>query len=102
MVHHGLELPEPLLTRFCERYHVRRLSLFGSVLREDFGPDSDVDVLVEFEPGQSVDFFDLFDMEEELSQMLGGRRVEINTPNSLSRYFRDEVAAEAEVQYAQE
>jgi uncharacterized protein len=99
---HELELPQASLKDFCQRYHVRRLSLFGSVLREEFRADSDVDVLVEFEPGHKVDFFDIFDMEEELSNMLGGRRVEINTPNSLSRYFRDEVAAEAEVQYAGE
>ena len=102
MTHHGLELPEAFLREFCQRHHVRQLSLFGSVLRDDFRPDSDVDVLVEFVPGQTVDFFDLFDMEEELSTRLGGRRVEINTRNSLSRFFRDEVAAEAEVQYAQE
>jgi len=102
MRHHELELPQNALTDLCRRYRVRRLSLFGSVLREDFRPDSDVDVLVEFEPGATVDFFDLFDMEEELSAMLAGRRVEINTPNSLSRYFRDEVTAAAEVQYAQE
>ena len=101
MTHHGLELPQAPLAEFCRRYHLRRLSLFGSVLHEDFRPDSDVDVLVEFEPGHTVDFFTLFDMEEELSKMLRGRRVEINTRNSLSRYFRDEVAAEAEVQYAQ-
>ena len=102
MTHHGLEFPQDPLTELCQRYHVRRLSLFGSVLGDDFHPDSDVDVLVEFEPGEAVDFFDLFDMEEELSTMLAGRRVEINTPNSLSRYFRDEVTAAAEVQYAQE
>lgn len=102
MRHHGLELPPEFLVDFCRRYHVRRLSLFGSVLRDDFRPDSDIDVLVEFEPEHAVDFFMVFDMEEELSQALGGRRVEINTPNSLSRYFRDEVAAGAEVQYAQE
>lgn len=102
IAHHGLELPQAELREFCQHYHVRRLSLFGSVLREDFRPDSDVDVLIEFEPGSTVDYFDLFDMEERLSEMLGGRRVEVNTLNSLSRYFRDEVAAEAEVQYAQE
>lgn len=102
MTYHGIAVPEQPLAEFCQRYHVRRLSLFGSILRADFRADSDVDVLVEFEPGHTVDFFTLFDMEDELSALLNGRRVEINTPNSLSRFFRDEVLAGAEVQYAQE
>ncbi|MEN6400680.1 MAG: nucleotidyltransferase family protein [Armatimonadia bacterium] len=99
--HHGLALPRERLAEFCRRHHVKRLSLFGSILRDDFTAASDVDVLVEFEAGHTVDFFTLFDMEEELSDMLGGRRVEINTPPSLSQFFRDEVLTEAEVQYAQ-
>jgi len=102
MTYHGIAIPEQALGGFCQRHHIRRLSLFGSILRPDFRDDSDVDVLVEFEPGHTIDFFMLFDMEEELSAMLGGRRVEINTPNSLSKFFRDEVLAGAEVQYAQE
>jgi len=87
------------IAEFCARHRVRKLSLFGSVLRDDFGPESDIDVLAEFEPNAGVGFFELFAMERELSEMLGGRRVEIHTPNSLSKYFRDEVLAEAEVQY---
>jgi predicted nucleotidyltransferase len=84
---------------FCQRHRVRKLSLFGSVLRNDFRPESDIDVLVEFEPDAGVGFFELFDMERELSNLLGGRKVEINTPKSLSKYFRDKVLSEAEVQY---
>jgi predicted nucleotidyltransferase len=87
-----------LIAGFCRRHHVRWLALFGSVLREDFGPGSDIDVLVEFEPGH-VPGLAFFTMEEELSTLLG-RRVDLNTPRSLSPYFRDEVLAAAEVQYA--
>jgi hypothetical protein len=86
------------LADFCRRHHIRRLSLFGSVLRDDFRPDSDVDVLVEFEPGRTPGFA-FFAMQEELSGMLG-RRVELHTPGFLSRYFRDQVVAEAELLYA--
>lgn len=96
-----IDVPRKHIVEFCKKYHLRKLSLFGSVLRDDFRPDSDIDVLVEFEPGQVVGFFKLFDMEEELSKILGGRKVELNTPNSLSRYFRQEVLESAEVQYAQ-
>jgi uncharacterized protein len=90
------------ITEFCERSHIRKLSLFGSVLREDFGPASDVDVLVEFEPGKVPGFFRLFDLEEELAGLFGGRKVDLRTPQDLSSYFRDEVLAGAEVQYARE
>jgi len=86
---------------FCRSHRIRKLSLFGSLLRDDFGPKSDVDVLVEFEPDARVGFFKLYDLEQQLSQLLGGRRVDINTPNSLSKHFRDEVLAEAEVLYVQ-
>jgi predicted nucleotidyltransferase len=89
------------LAEFCQRHHVRKLSLFGSLLRDDFTPDSDVDVLLEFEPGVKVGLFKLYDLEQELSQLLRGRRVDINTPKSLSKYFRDQVLAEAEVLYVQ-
>jgi hypothetical protein len=82
---------------FCRKQHIRRLSLFGSVLREDFGPDSDVDVLVEFEPGH-VPGLAFFAMERELSEILG-RAVDLNTPGFLSPYFRDQVLAEAQAQY---
>ena len=83
---------------FCRRCHIRRLSLFGSVLTDDFGPDSDVDVLVEFEPGHAPGY-EFFAMEAELAGIIG-RKVDLNTPQFLSRYFRDRVLAEAEIQYA--
>ena len=85
------------IAAFCRRYHIRRLSLFGSVLREDFGPDSDVDVLVEFEPGH-VPGLAFFAMESELSEILG-RPVDLNTPGFLSPYFREQVLAEAQSEY---
>lgn len=87
-----------LLSEFSRRHHIRKLALFGSVLREDFGPDSDVDVLVEFQPGHTPGFFSLMTMEEELSSLFG-RAVDLHTSQDLSRYFRDEVVQKAEVQY---
>lgn len=96
-----IHIPQEQLEEFCRRHHIRKLSFFGSVLREDFGPESDIDVLVEFEPGHVPGFFRLFDMEEELSSMLGERKVDMRTPQDLSRYFREEVLAFAEVQYVQ-
>ena len=92
-----IDIPKDRIAAFCRRNRIRRLALFGSVLREDFGPDSDVDVLVEFEPGARVGLR-FFEMEHELSAILG-RKVDLNTPGFISRYFRDEVLAEAEVQY---
>ena len=94
-----LHVPSDKIEEFCRRHHVRKLALFGSVLRDDFRPDSDIDVLVEFEPGHVAGFFKLFDMQEELSKLFGGRTVDLRTPQELSRYFRDEVVAHAEVQY---
>lgn len=87
------------IEQFCRRHHIRKLAFFGSVLRDDFGPDSDIDVLVEFEPGHTPGLVFL-SMEEELSAILG-RKVDLNTPGFLSPYFRDRVLAEAEVQYVQ-
>lgn len=75
---------------------------FGSVLREDFRPDSDIDVLVEFEPDRVPTLFDIVGMEQELSAMLGGRRVDLRTPEDLSPYFRNQVLREAALQYATE
>ena len=94
-----IALPQKRIDEFCRRHHICRLAFFGSVLRDDFTPSSDVDVLVEFEPGKTPGFA-FFSMEEELSRILG-RRVDLNTPNSLSKYFRDEVLAEAEELYVQ-
>ena len=84
---------------YCRRYFIRKLSLFGSVLRDDFRSDSDVDVLVEFFPGHVPGFLKIAEMERELSSLLGGRTVEIRTPGDLSRYFRDEVLGEAKALY---
>ena len=95
-----IPIPETEIEAFCRRNGIRRLALFGSILRDDFGPDSDVDVLVEFEPGARVGLFELYDMEQELGLLLGGRKVDMNTPKSLSQYFRDRVLREAEVHYA--
>jgi predicted nucleotidyltransferase len=93
-----ITIPKDRIKAFCLRRHISRLSLFGSVLREDFGPDSDVDILVEFRPGYVPGFFGIFDMEEELSLILG-RKVDLRTPEDLSRYFRQEVLNHAAVQY---
>jgi uncharacterized protein len=93
-----LHIAKGVLDEFCRRRRIRKLSLFGSVLRDDFGPHSDVDVLVEFEPGAAVGYFELADMELELSELLG-RKADIRTPAELSRYFRSEVLAAAEPQY---
>lgn len=98
MMRHNVVLPQDKIAEFCRRHHIRRLSLFGSVLRGDFGPDSDVDVLVEFEPGHTPGFA-FISMQDELSEILG-RKVDLNTPMCLSRYYRDNVMTEAEVQYA--
>ena len=95
-----IEIPKDRIALFCKKYHMVKLSLFGSVLRDDFRPDSDLDVLVEFEIGKVPSFFQLFDMEDELSAILGGRKVDLRTPEDLSRYFREEVLSKALVQYA--
>ncbi len=95
-----IPVDQNLLAAFCRRHHVRRLALFGSVLRVDFGPDSDVDVLVEFEPAHVPGLFGMARLERELSALLG-RTVDLRTPEDLSRYFRQDVLDQAEVQYAQ-
>lgn len=95
-----IRIPKKEIEEFCKKHHIRKLSLFGSVLRDDFGSDSDVDVLVEFEPEQRVGFLRLASMEIDISELLG-RKVDLRTPAELSRYFRQEVYDLAEVQYAQ-
>ena len=102
MAKQGIEVHRDALAQFCQQNHIRKLALFGSVLRGDFGPQSDIDVLVEFEPGHTPGFFRLFDMEEELSALFGERKVDLRTPEDLSRYFRDEVVKQAQTQYAKE
>jgi len=93
-----IAIPDEQIADFCARHHIRRLALFGSVLRDDFNPDSDVDVVVEFEPGHTPDFFRFVDMQDELSELLG-REVDLNTPAFLSRYFRQQVLDGAQVLY---
>ena len=93
-------VPKDKIAEFCRKHHIRKLALFGSVLREDFDQDSDVDVLVEFEPGRTVGLLRMAGLELELSEILG-RKVDLRTPAELSRYFRDEVMQSSEVQYVQ-
>lgn len=95
-----IDLPRQEIEKFCQKHHIRRLALFGSVLREDFGPDSDIDLLVEFDPNHIPGFIRLAGMEIELSELIG-RRVDMRTPEDLSQYFRKEVVDSAEVQYAE-
>ena len=94
----NIDLPKEKIAEFCKRHHIRRLALFGSALREDFTPNSDVDVLVEFEPGTQVGMIRLAGIELELSRILG-RKVDMNTPGFISKYYREKVLAEAEDQY---
>jgi predicted nucleotidyltransferase len=96
-----IEFPARAIADVCRRDGIRKLALFGSVLTDRFTDDSDIDVLVEFLPGQRVGFFRLADIQSELSALMGGRKVDLQTPMSLSRYFRDEVARTAIVLYAQ-
>jgi predicted nucleotidyltransferase len=97
---HHILAPKEQLEAFCKKHFIRRLSLFGSVLRDDFKPESDVDILVEFQPGHKIGLLKIARMEAELSEMLK-RKVDLRTPGDLSRYFRQEVVQSAEVQYAQ-
>ncbi len=94
-----IHIPQAKIAEFCQRHYIQKLSLFGSVLRDDFRPESDLDFLVEFEPGKTPGYFKLVSMEMELSEMLEGRKIDLRTPNELSIYFRDRVMAEAMVQY---
>ena len=93
----NIAVPKQAIEAFCRRNHIRRLALFGSVLRDDFGPQSDIDVLVEFEPGTRVGLLRLAGMEIELNGIFG-RKVDLSTPGFLSDYFLNEVLAEAQVQ----
>jgi hypothetical protein len=101
MNHHGIDIPKQKIAEFCQRHHIRKLALFGSILRDDFRPDSDVDMLVEFEPGCTVGLIRMAGIERELSEIVG-RKVDLRTPQDLSRYFREEVVESAEVQFAAE
>lgn len=99
-VNRRLNLDERVLARFCEQHHIRRLALFGSQLKGTARPDSDIDLLVEFDPEHLPGLLGIAGMELELSDLLGGRKVDLRTAGDLSRHFRDEVVRTAEVQYA--
>jgi predicted nucleotidyltransferase len=92
-------IPKDGITHFCTQHQIKRLALFGSVLRDDFRPDSDIDVVVEFIPGKRVGMLTMARIERELSQLFGGRTIDLRTPAELSRYFRDDVLQKAEVCY---
>jgi len=98
MAYHGIDIPKDEVAGFCERHHIRGLAFFGSILRDDFRPDSDVDILVEFQPGHTPGLLQMAGLEIQLSDMLG-HKVDLRTPAELSRYFRDEVVRTSEVQY---
>ena len=92
------KMPRDKLAEFCKRNYIRRLSLFGSAISGELGPDSDIDLLVEFEEGHTPGLFSIIRMEMELAEDLG-RKVDLRTPGDLSRYFRDEVIRNAKLQY---
>ena len=94
MKYNELDIPEEKIDEFCRKHHVSRFSLYGSILRDDFGPNSDIDILVEFERGRVPGLLRMAGLEIELSEMLG-RKVDLRTPAELSRHFRDEVLKEA-------
>lgn len=94
-----LAVPQIGIDEFCARNQIRRLALFGSVLREDFRPDSDIDIIVEFLPGRRIGMLAMARMERELAQLFGGKKIDLRTPAELSRYFRDEVLKNAQVCY---
>jgi predicted nucleotidyltransferase len=98
---HALPIPIPTepLREFCRRNHIRRLAVFGSALRNDFRPDSDIDLLVEFEPEHTPSLLQMARLERELSAFFGGRKIDLRTKEDLSRYFRDAVVASAKVIY---
>ncbi len=98
----NIEARRDALAQFCRDNQIRRLALFGSVLTERFSESSDVDVLVEFEPGATVGYLRMAAMERELAQLFDGRRVDLRTPGELSAYFRDEVLRTAAIQYARD
>lgn len=94
-----INITKEQIADFCQKNHINKLAFFGSVLRDDFRPDSDVDVLVDFEPDYPVGLFEIVRIEEQLSSLIGERKVDLRTPEDLSKYFRYKVIAESEVQY---
>jgi predicted nucleotidyltransferase len=96
----NINIPSEKIEKFCKKHHIRKLSLFGSALRDDFTPESDLDILVEFDPDHIPGFIRLAGMEIELTEILG-RKVDMRTAQDLSRYFREDVLNSAKVQYAE-
>ena len=94
----GEKMPKDKLAGFCKKNHIRKLSVFGSAVRGQLGPDSDIDLLVEFEEGRTPGLFSIIRMEMELAEVFG-RKVDLRTPDDLSQYFRDEVMRNAKLQY---
>lgn len=94
-----IEIPEAAMVAFCQQHGIARLAFFGSVLRDDFRPDSDVDVLAEFEPGRVPGLIGLAGIELELSELLGGRKVDLNTPGFFGPALRQRIQREAMVRY---
>lgn len=99
-MHPNLNLDERAIQKFCETNHIRQLALFGSQAKGTARPDSDVDLLVDFEPDSVPGLLGMAAMEDELSKLLGGRKVDLRTARDLSRHFRDEAVRTAQVQYA--
>ena len=93
-----IKIPKDRIAAFCKQHRIRKLSVFGSALREDFGPDSDIDMLVEFEPDARMGMLNLAGLELELGSIIG-RKVDLNTPGFISKYYRERVLQEAVVQY---
>ena len=96
----NLKIPPERLRSFYLKHGIKKLAVFGSALGNAFGPESDIDLLVEFEPDRIPTLFDMTEIEQELSIICGGRKIDLRTPEDLSRYFRNRVLKEAEVQYA--
>lgn len=96
-----ITVPQADIASFCRRNGVRRIALFGSVLTNRFSEASDIDVLIEFQPRERVGFFRLAEIESELSELFGGRRIDLRTPGDLSRYFRNDVVRNSLALYAE-
>jgi len=101
MVAPAIDVPQKAFQAFCQRHGIRKLSLFGSVLRDDFRPDSDIDVLVEFQPEKIVGW-EIVNIEEELSKLFGGHKVDMVNPKYLNHRLKDQILASAQVQYDEE
>ncbi len=94
-----VDIPQESIQSLCDQNRIKRLALFGSVLRDTFRADSDIDILIEFLPGQKIGMLAMSRIERELSQLFNGRKVDLRTPAELSRYFREQVMQQAEVLY---